>query len=93
MVPVFLRLCAAIWICQEAEQNTQEFVEDLTRLRSLDGTIAGLTHVPAIGSTLVMNTSFGKISCRVITIRTESAINALTGNEPPTVYLIPEDHF
>ena len=93
MVPVFIRFCSALWICQEAEQNRQEFVDDLIRLRQLEGTIAGLTHVPAPGSTLVMNTQAGQIPCRVITVRTESAINSLLGNEPPTLYLILEDHF
>jgi hypothetical protein len=92
MTPVLIRLCAALWVCQEAEQKHPEFVDDLTRLRELDGTITALTHVPAPNSTIVLKSSYGDIPTRVITVRTEATSNELTGSAMPIVFVIPEDH-
>lgn len=54
MTPVLIRLCAAMWVCREAQQKQSEFVDDLRQLRELDGTITALSHVPAPNTTIVL---------------------------------------
>jgi hypothetical protein len=81
-----------MWVCQEAEQKQSEFVDDLTRLRELDGTITALSHVPAPNTTIVLKSNYGDIQTRVITVRTEATSNELTGSAMPIIFVIPEDH-
>jgi hypothetical protein len=92
MIPVLIRLCAAMWVCQEAKQKQSEFVDDLTRLLELDGTITALSHVPAPNTTIVLKSNYGDIPARVITVRTEATSNELTGSAMPIIFVIPEDH-
>jgi len=92
MTPALIPLCAAMWVCQEAEQKQSEFVDDLTRLRELDGTITALSHVPAPNTTIVLKSNYGDIQTRVITVRTEATSNELTGSAMPIIFVIPEDH-
>jgi hypothetical protein len=92
MIPVLIRLCSAMWVCQEAQQKQSEFVDDLKRLRELDGTITALSHVPAPNTTIVLKSSYGDIPTRVITVRTEATSNELTGSAMPVIFVIPEDH-
>ena len=92
MTPVLIRLCAALWVCQEAQQKQPEFVDDLTRLRELDGTITALSHVPAPNTTIVLKSNYGDIPARVITVRTEAISSELTGSAMPIIFVIPEDH-
>ncbi|WNZ24165.1 hypothetical protein HJG54_15745 [Leptolyngbya sp. NK1-12] len=101
MTPVLIRLCAAMWVCQEAQQKQSEFVDDLKRLRELDGTITALSHVPApnttmvlrtVGRTIVLKSNYGDIPTRVITVRTEATSNELTGSAMPVIFVVPEDH-
>jgi hypothetical protein len=92
MTPVLIRLCAALWVCQEAKQKQSEFVDDLTRLWELDGTITALSHVPAPNTTIVLKGNYGDIPTRVITVRTEAISNELTGSAMPIIFVIPEDH-
>jgi hypothetical protein len=92
MTPVLIRLCAAMWVCQEAKQKQPEFVDDLTWLRELDGTITALSHVPAPNTTTVLKSNYGDIPTRVITVRTEATSNELTGSAMPVIFVIPEDH-
>ncbi|NJR63706.1 MAG: hypothetical protein HC769_36005 [Cyanobacteria bacterium CRU_2_1] len=92
MTPVLIRLCATLWVCQEAKQKQPEFVDDLTRLRELDGTITALSHVPAPNTTIVLKSNYGNIPTRVITVRTEATSNELTESVMPIVFVIPEDH-
>jgi hypothetical protein len=92
MTPVLIRLCAALWVCQEAKQKQPEFVDDLTRLQELDGTITALSHVPAPNTTIVLKSNYGDIPTRVITVRTEATSNELTGSAMPVIFVIPEDH-
>ncbi|PSB23162.1 hypothetical protein C7B61_13100 [filamentous cyanobacterium CCP1] len=92
MIPVLIRLCAAMWVCQEAQQKQVEFVDDLKHLRELDGTITALSHVPAPNTTIVLKSNYGDIPTRVITVRTEATSNELTGSAMPVIFVIPEDH-
>jgi hypothetical protein len=92
MIPVLIRLCAAMWVCQEAKQKQPEFVDDLKHLRELDGTIIALTHVPAPNTTLVLKSNYGDIPTRVITVRTEATSNELTDSAMPVIFVVPEDH-
>jgi hypothetical protein len=92
MTPVLIRLCAAMWVCQEAQQKQSEFVDDLKRLRELDGTITALSHVPAPNTTIVLKSNDGDIPTRVITVRTEATSNELKGSVMPVIFVIPEDH-
>lgn len=91
MIAVLIRLCTALWVYQEAEQQS-ECVDELIRLRELDGTITALLHVPAPGTTLVLKSNYGDIPTRVITVRTEATSNEITGNFMPVIFVIPEDH-
>lgn len=68
MTPALIRLCAAMWVCQEAQQKQVEFVDDLKHLRKLDGTITALSHVPAPNTTIVLKSDYGDIPTRVITV-------------------------
>lgn len=92
MTPVLIRLCAALWVCQEAKQKQSEFVNDLTGLWELDGTITALSHVPAPNTTIVLKSNYGDIPTRVITVRMEATSNELTESAMPIVFVIPEDH-
>lgn len=79
-------------MCREAEQNQSEYVNELARLRELDGTITALLHVPAPNTTIVLKTNYGDISTMVITVRTEVTINEQTGSEVPIILAILEEH-
>jgi hypothetical protein len=91
MIAVLIRLCAAIWVCQEAEQQS-DCANELISLRELDGTITALSQIPAPGTTLVLKSNYGDIPTRVITVRTEATSNEITGNAMPVIFVIPEDH-
>jgi hypothetical protein len=92
MIAVLIRFCTAMWVCQEADQQQPESVDDLTRLRELDGTITALSHVPAPNTTLVLKSNYGDIPTRVITVRTEATSDELTGSAMPIIFVVPEDH-
>jgi hypothetical protein len=92
MISVLIRLCSAMWVCRETEQNQSECMHDLARLRELDGSITALLHVPAPNTTIVLKSNYGDIPTRVITVRTEVAVNEQMGNAMPIIFVIPEDH-
>jgi hypothetical protein len=92
MISVLIRLCSAMWVCREAEQNQSECMNDLARLRELDGTITALLYVPAPSTTIVLKSNYGDIPTRVITVRTEATVNGQMGSEMPIIFIIPEDH-
>jgi hypothetical protein len=92
MISVLIRLCSAIWVYREAEQNQSECVNDLARLRELDGTITALLHIPAPNTTIVLKSNYGDIPIRVITVRTEITVNEQTDREMPVIFVIPENH-
>jgi hypothetical protein len=92
MISVLIRLCSAMWVCREAEQNQPECVNDLARLRELDGTITALLHIPAPNTTIVLKSNYGDIPTKVIMVRTEVAVSEQTGSEMPVIFLIPEEH-
>jgi hypothetical protein len=92
MISVLIRLYSAMWVCREAEQNQSECVNDLARLRELDGTVTALLHVPASNTALVLRSNYGDIPTRVLTVRAKVNINEQMESEVPIIFVIPEDH-